>query len=146
MAFDLSVNRTVHRVDADAQTPLLWVIREHLGLTGTKFSCGAGLCGSCTVLIDDEPIRSCITLVENVTGKAITTIEGLSRDGTHPVQRAWSELDAGVEREQREPRPDGDGAEGDEHETARLAADDLSLVHWNSSSPRAGATPARCRR
>jgi aerobic-type carbon monoxide dehydrogenase small subunit (CoxS/CutS family) len=69
--------------------PLLWVLRDLLGLTGTKFSCGMGLCGSCTVLIDGEPTRSCITQVEDVTGKHITTIEGLSPDGSHPLQKAW---------------------------------------------------------
>lgn len=90
-AFDLLVNGQAYTVEAERQMPLLWVLRDLLGLTGTKFSCGAGLCGSCTVLIDDEPVRSCVTLVENVTGKSITTIEGLSPDGSHPLQKSWIE-------------------------------------------------------
>jgi aerobic-type carbon monoxide dehydrogenase small subunit (CoxS/CutS family) len=69
--------------------PLLWVLRDLIGLTGTKFSCGAGLCGACAVLIDGEAVRSCITPVSAVGGRAVTTIEGLSPDGTHPVQQAW---------------------------------------------------------
>ena len=89
--FDLQVNGQAFTVDAEAQMPLLWVLRDLLGLTGTKFRCGMGLCGSCTVLIDGEPTRSCVTLVENVTGKNITTIEGLSPDGSHPLQKAWLE-------------------------------------------------------
>lgn len=88
-SFDLQVNGQAYTVDAEAQMPLLWVLRDLLGLTGTKFSCGMGLCGSCTVLIDGEPIRSCVTLIENVAGKTITTIEGLSPDGSHPLQKAW---------------------------------------------------------
>lgn len=89
--FDLQVNGQTYTVEAESQMPLLWVLRDLLGLTGTKFSCGAGLCGSCTVLIDDEPVRSCVTLVENAAGKTITTIEGLSPDGSHPLQRSWIE-------------------------------------------------------
>ena len=88
-SFDLQINGTAYTVEAERQIPLLWVLHDLLGLTGTKFSCGAGLCGSCTVLIDDEPVRSCMTVVENVTGKNITTIEGLSADGSHPLQKAW---------------------------------------------------------
>jgi aerobic-type carbon monoxide dehydrogenase small subunit (CoxS/CutS family) len=90
-SFDLQVNGQAHTVEAEAKMPLLWVLRDLLGLTGTKFSCGMGLCGSCTVLIDGEPTRSCVTLVENVAGKTITTIEGLSPDGSHPLQKAWLE-------------------------------------------------------
>lgn len=90
-AYNLHINRQTYTVEAEKDMPLLWVLRDLLGLTGTKFSCGAGLCGSCTVLIDDEPVRSCITPVENVTGKTIVTIEGLSSDGLHPVQEAWLE-------------------------------------------------------
>jgi aerobic-type carbon monoxide dehydrogenase small subunit (CoxS/CutS family) len=90
-SFDLLVNGQNYTVEAERQMPLLWVLRDLLGLTGTKFSCGAGLCGSCTVLIDDEPVRSCVTPVENVTGKSITTIEGLSADGSHPLQKSWIE-------------------------------------------------------
>jgi len=88
-SFELLVNGQNYTVEADRQMPLLWVLRDLLGLTGTKFSCGAGLCGSCTVLMDDEPVRSCVTLVESAAGKNITTIEGLSQDGTHPLQKAW---------------------------------------------------------
>ena len=88
-SFELLVNGQNYSVEADRQMPLLWVLRDLLGLTGTKFSCGAGLCGSCTVLMDDEPVRSCVTLVESAAGKNITTIEGLSQDGTHPLQKAW---------------------------------------------------------
>jgi aerobic-type carbon monoxide dehydrogenase small subunit (CoxS/CutS family) len=88
-SYDLQINGQAYTVEAEREMPLLWVLRDLLGLTGTKFSCGAGLCGSCTVLIDDEPMRSCVTLVETATGKSITTIEGLSPDGTHPLQKAW---------------------------------------------------------
>jgi aerobic-type carbon monoxide dehydrogenase small subunit (CoxS/CutS family) len=94
MAFDLDVNGTLHSVDADPQTPLLWVIRDSVGLTGTKFSCGIGQCGACTVHLDGQPIRSCIVPAAAAVGKPITTIEGLSPDGSHPIQLAWKELDA----------------------------------------------------
>jgi isoquinoline 1-oxidoreductase alpha subunit len=90
-AYDLLVNGQNYTVEAEQQMPLLWALRDLLGLTGTKFSCGAGLCGSCTVLMEDEPVRSCVTTVESAVGKAITTIEGLSPDGSHPVQKAWLE-------------------------------------------------------
>jgi isoquinoline 1-oxidoreductase subunit alpha len=89
--YDLHINGQSYTVEAESEMPLLWVLRDLLGLTGTKFGCGAGLCGSCTVLIDDEPVRSCITSVSNATGKSITTIEGLSPDGSHPLQKAWLE-------------------------------------------------------
>ena len=94
MAFDLIVNRTSHRVDADPQTPLLWVIRDHVGLTGTKFSCGIGQCGACTVHIDGRPTRSCSVPASIAIGKSVLTIEGVSPDGTHPIQMAWKEFDA----------------------------------------------------
>ncbi len=94
MAFDLEVNGVTHSVDADPQTPLLWVIRDRLGLTGTKFSCGIGACGACTVHIDGQPVRSCSVPAEAAAGRAITTIEGVSPDGGHPIQLAWKELDA----------------------------------------------------
>jgi aerobic-type carbon monoxide dehydrogenase small subunit (CoxS/CutS family) len=90
-SFDLQINGRAYAVDAEAQMPLLWVLRDLLGLTGTKFGCGMGLCGSCTVLIDGEAIRSCVTLVETVAGKTITTIEGLSPDDSHPLQKSWVE-------------------------------------------------------
>ncbi len=88
-SFDLLVNGQNYTVEAERQMPLLWVLRDLLGLTGTKFGCGMGLCGSCTVLIDDEPVRSCATAVEKAAGKNIMTIEGLSSDGSHPLQKAW---------------------------------------------------------
>lgn len=94
MAFDLEVNGVTHSVDADPQTPLLWVIRDRLGLTGTKFSCGIGACGACTVHINGQPVRSCSVPAEAAAGRAITTIEGVSPDGGHPIQLAWKELDA----------------------------------------------------
>lgn len=85
----LSVNGKKHTLDISPDTPLLWVIRETLGLTGTKFGCGMSLCGACTVLIDGEATRSCVTPVSTVAGKEITTIEGLSSDLNHPLQKAW---------------------------------------------------------
>lgn len=88
----INVNGQVHDLDVDPETPLLWVLRDHLGLTGTKFGCGIALCGACTIHINGEPIRSCVTRVGTVADKRITTIEGLSRDGSHPVQVAWMEL------------------------------------------------------
>jgi isoquinoline 1-oxidoreductase subunit alpha len=90
-SFDLQVNGKEYTIKAEAQMPLLWALRDLIGLTGTKFSCGEGLCGACTVLIDDEPVRSCITPLSSVAGKTITTIEGLSTDGSHPLQKAWLE-------------------------------------------------------
>lgn len=89
----LTVNGQAKDVDVAGDTPLLWVLRDTLGLTGTKFGCGKALCGACTVHIDGAPTRSCITPVEVVAGKAVTTIEGLSADRSHPVQKAWLEID-----------------------------------------------------
>jgi isoquinoline 1-oxidoreductase subunit alpha len=89
----LTVNTKALEVDADPDTPLLWVLRDHLGLTGTKFGCGMALCGACTVHIDGSPVRSCLVPLSAVDGKAITTIEGLSADRSHVVQKAWIELD-----------------------------------------------------
>ncbi len=86
----LSVNGTVHEVDADPTMPLLWAIRDLLNMTGTKYSCGAGLCGACTVHLDGMAVRSCITPLAAAEGKSVTTIEGLSEDGSHPVQQAWA--------------------------------------------------------
>jgi isoquinoline 1-oxidoreductase subunit alpha len=94
MALDLIVNGTSYSVDVDPQTPLLWAIRDQVGLTGTKFSCGIGACGACTVQLDGRPIRSCSVPVAAAAGRSITTIEGVSADGNHPIQRAWKELDA----------------------------------------------------
>ena len=93
MAFALIVNGTAHDVDADPQTPLLWVIREHIGLTGTKFSCGIGQCGACTVHIDGRATRSCSVPASAAIGKPVLTIEGVSSDGNHPIQVAWKEFD-----------------------------------------------------
>ena len=91
MAIQLTVNGTVRPVTATPDTPLLWVLRDDLHLTGTKFGCGMGLCGACTVLADGVAIRSCSTTVAEIGQKKITTIEGLSANGDHPVQRAWME-------------------------------------------------------
>lgn len=85
----LNVNGKSHEVDADADMPLLWVLRDLLGLTGTKYGCGIAQCGVCTVLVDGVAIRSCTTPVSMLAGKKITTIEGLSADSSHPVQQAW---------------------------------------------------------
>ena len=85
----LQVNGTDHSVDVAPETPLLWVLRDTLGLTGTKFGCGVGQCGACTVHLDGEPVRSCLTRVSEAEGKRITTIEGLSPDRSHPIQVAW---------------------------------------------------------
>ena len=89
----LVVNGRSQRVDVAPDVPLLWVIREDLRLTGTKYGCGMALCGACTVHLDGTPIRSCVTPVSAAAGRKVTTIEGLSSQGTHPVQRAWMELD-----------------------------------------------------
>ena len=89
----LSVNGRDTAVDVDPDMPLLWVLRDTLGLTGTKFGCGMALCGACTVHLDGQPIRSCVTPVSAIGSKAVTTIEGLSPDRSHPVQKAWIELD-----------------------------------------------------
>lgn len=87
--FTLEVNGVAHTVDAEPEMPLLWALRDLLGLTGTKFGCGTGQCGACTVLVEGEAVRSCITTVESSADQSITTIEGLSADGTHAVQQAW---------------------------------------------------------
>jgi len=89
MRIKLRVNRVDHTVDVSPDTPLLWVLRETLGLTGTKFGCGMALCGACTIHLDGEAVRSCVTPVTRAAGKEITTIEGLSRDLNHPLQQAW---------------------------------------------------------
>lgn len=90
--FTLSVNGKQHDVDVAADTPLLWVLRDSLGLTGAKFGCGGGYCGACTVLVDGKAVRSCTYEVSQVKGKVVT-IEGLSAQGDHPVQKAWLEAD-----------------------------------------------------
>jgi aerobic-type carbon monoxide dehydrogenase small subunit (CoxS/CutS family) len=88
-----TVNGKSQRVDVDADTPLLWVLRDHLALTGTKYGCGMALCGACTVHVEGVAVRSCLLPVTAIEGKAVTTIEGLSPDRSHAVQRAWIELD-----------------------------------------------------
>jgi len=87
--FVLKVNGAEHSVDVEADTPLLWVLRDELGLTGSKFGCGMGVCGACTVLLDGKPARSCVVPVSMVKAQAVLTIEGLSKDRSHPVQKAW---------------------------------------------------------
>ena len=84
-----TVNGAREEVEVALDTPLLWVLREHLGMTGTKFGCGVAACGACTVQVDGNPIRSCITPVSLVEGRVVTTIEGVSPDGSHPLQKAW---------------------------------------------------------
>jgi isoquinoline 1-oxidoreductase subunit alpha len=93
MAIQFIVNGKPQSVDVPPNMPLLWVLRDTLGMTGTKFGCGMALCGACTVHIDGEATRSCVTPVSSVVGKKITTIEGLSPNRSHPVQRAWIEVD-----------------------------------------------------
>ena len=86
---NLRVNGATHAVDADPAMPLLWALRDLLGLSGTKYGCGIGACGACTVHLNGQAVRSCITSIGDVGDQEVTTIEGLSSDGTHPVQRAW---------------------------------------------------------
>jgi len=93
MAFTFTVNGKSTTVDVPADMPLLWVIRDVLNLKGTKFGCGAGLCGACTVHVEGRAIRSCQTPVSTVASKQVTTLEGLSSDGMHPLQIAWQEID-----------------------------------------------------
>ncbi|HVB03296.1 MAG TPA: (2Fe-2S)-binding protein [Chitinophagaceae bacterium] len=88
----LTINKKPYRIEADPQTPLLWVIRDIAGLKGTKFGCGMALCGACTIHLDGEAVRSCVTLLGRAEGQHITTIEGLSAEGNHPLQRAWIEF------------------------------------------------------
>jgi len=93
MPYKLTVNGHLKTVDVPGDTPLLWVIRDILDLKGTKYGCGMALCGCCTVHLDGEAVRSCMTAVSAAAGKHVTTLEGLSADGTHPVQLAWQEID-----------------------------------------------------
>jgi isoquinoline 1-oxidoreductase alpha subunit len=89
MSFSININGQAHKTDVDGDMPLLWFLRDTLELTGTKYGCGVGLCGSCTVHMDGQAVRSCLTTVEESDGKQVTTIEGLSKDGSHPLQIAW---------------------------------------------------------
>lgn len=93
MTIQFTLNGRPQSVDVEPQMPLLWVLRDTLGLTGTKYGCGQALCGACTVHLDGRPVRSCQTTAQSVAGKKIMTVEGLSPDGSHPVQRAFIELD-----------------------------------------------------
>lgn len=91
--FNLKINNKTHQVDVDADTPILWVLRDELNLVGTKYGCGIAQCGACTIHLDGKAARSCIVPIASVKDKAITTIEGLSEKGEHPVQKAWKEHD-----------------------------------------------------
>jgi isoquinoline 1-oxidoreductase alpha subunit len=88
----LRVNGTAQSLDVDPEMPLLWALRDVLGLTGTKYGCGEALCGACTIQLDGEAVRACVTPVRRAEGKNVTTIEGLSADGSHPLQKAWVAL------------------------------------------------------
>ena len=92
-AISFTLNGQAQTVDVPPEMPLLWVLRDILNLTGTKYGCGMAMCGACTVHIDGEPTRSCLTEISFIAGRAVTTIEGLSSDGSHPVQRAWQDID-----------------------------------------------------
>jgi aerobic-type carbon monoxide dehydrogenase small subunit (CoxS/CutS family) len=89
----LTINSKTYKVEADPSTPLLWVLRDHLNLVGTKFGCGVAACGACTILLGDSAVRSCMMPISAIGDKHVTTIEGLSENGDHPLQRAWEEHD-----------------------------------------------------
>lgn len=91
--FRLNVNKVEHEVDVDPSTPLLWVLRDHLDLVGTKYGCGIAQCGACTVHLNDVAVRACVTSISMVGNQPVTTVEGLSKAGDHPVQKAWLEHD-----------------------------------------------------
>jgi isoquinoline 1-oxidoreductase subunit alpha len=91
--YELSINGNTQQVEVDPSTPLLWILREHLNLVGTKYGCGVGQCGACTILLDNVAVRSCSLPISSVAKKRITTIEGLSNNGEHPVQQAWLDID-----------------------------------------------------
>lgn len=92
MKINTSINGKDQNLDVEEDMPILWALRDVIGLTGTKFGCGRGICGSCTIHLDGEAIRSCVTPISEAKGKKITTIEGLSADGSHPVQKCWVEM------------------------------------------------------
>ena len=89
----LNINKENYKVEADLNTPLLWVLRDHIGLVGTKYGCGVAQCGACVVHLDGEAVRSCVTKISRAQGKKVVTIEGLSESNDHPLQKAWLELD-----------------------------------------------------
>jgi aerobic-type carbon monoxide dehydrogenase small subunit (CoxS/CutS family) len=91
--FNLKINKKDYQVDLDPSTPMLWVLRDHLNLVGTKYGCGIAQCGACTILLGDIAVRSCVLPVSAIGNQAVTTIEGLSENGDHPLQKAWLELD-----------------------------------------------------
>ena len=91
--FNLNINGKMREVDVDPSTPMLWVLRDHLRLLGTKYGCGIALCGTCTVHLNGNPARSCVITIDQAQGSEVVTIEGLSEDGSHPVQEAWKEID-----------------------------------------------------
>ncbi|SEH47767.1 (2Fe-2S)-binding protein [Chryseobacterium culicis] len=93
MLVKLNINYKEYSLDIDPSTPLLWVLRDHLNLVGTKYGCGVAACGACVVHMDGEAVRSCVTKIQRAVGKKIVTIEGLSEDGNHPLQKAWKEVD-----------------------------------------------------
>ncbi len=133
MSFSFTVNGKLANIDAAPDTPLLWVVREHLKLTGTKYGCGAGMCGACTVHLDGRAVRSCQTPIAAVTGKRVTTIEGLSANGDHPLQKAWVDLQvphaggcAARKQEESEPR---------RHHSSH-GREYLSLRHLSTHPPR----------
>ena len=92
MSYTITINGVDHKIDADPAMPLLWVIRDRIGLTGTKYGCGMGLCGACTVHVNGRVTRSCVLPISAADGASVTTIEGLSEDNSHPVQQAWIEM------------------------------------------------------
>ena len=92
MTIRVRVNGVEHELDVDPEMPLLWALRDVLGLTGTKYGCGQALCGACTLHLDGQVVRSCVTPIRRAAGRSVTTIEGLSSDGSHPLQRAWVDL------------------------------------------------------
>ncbi|WP_316767081.1 (2Fe-2S)-binding protein [Pedobacter frigiditerrae] len=89
----LTINKKIHKIEADPNTPLLWILRDIVGLVGTKYGCGVAQCGACVVHLDGEAVRSCVTKLSRAQGKKVVTIEGLSETGTHPLQKAWLDLD-----------------------------------------------------
>ena len=91
--YNLTINNKKHSIEADTDTPLLWILRDQVNLVGTKYGCGIGQCGACTVHVNGKATRSCLLQISQAEGMEITTIEGLSEDGTHPVQEAWKEID-----------------------------------------------------